>query len=156
MNVGLAHQPGDLITTDLMTGPPRRLPQFLCSVDAIVRRPDRDQHRDHHRVTHRPRRQRPGLHRVVRARSHLQGLADGLDSELVAVVVDELDDHFCGRSSSAAKKADARFKISFARRNSRFSCSSALIRLRLDGRRARGHTLIDVGLTDPARTDSIP
>jgi hypothetical protein len=41
------------------------------------------------------------------ARSHLQQVADGLDSKLVTVVVDELDDHFCGRSSSAAKKADA-------------------------------------------------
>lgn len=40
--------------------------------------------------------------------------------------IDVLDDHLEGRSSSAAKKADADFKIEFARRNSRFSCSSSL------------------------------
>jgi hypothetical protein len=37
------------------------------------------------------------------------------------MLVDELDDQRCGRSSSAAKKTEAAFKISFARRNSRFS-----------------------------------
>ena len=35
--------------------------------------------------------------------------------------VDELDDQRCGRSSSAAKKTEAALRISFARRNSRFS-----------------------------------
>ena len=64
---------------------------------------------------------------VVGARSHLQGSADGLDSEFPAVAVDVVDDHFCGRSSSAAKKADADLRIALARRSSRFSCSNALI-----------------------------
>src|SRR5699024_4458758 len=48
----------------------------------------------------------------------------------VAIVVDEGDDHFDGRSSSAAKKADALFRISLAlfasansARNRRFSAS---------------------------------
>jgi hypothetical protein len=36
---------------------------------------------------------------VVGARSHLQDLTDGLDSELGAVRVDVVDDHRCGRSS---------------------------------------------------------
>ena len=45
------------------------------------------------------------------------------------MLVDEPDDHFDGRSSSAwAKYAEALRRISFARRSSRFSCSSALIR----------------------------
>jgi hypothetical protein len=44
------------------------------------------------------------------------------------MLVDVIDDHLDGRSSSAAKKADADFKIEFARRNSRFSCSNSLIR----------------------------
>ena len=70
---------------------------------------------------------------VVRARSDLdacltQGCADRLDSELVFALVDEGDDYFEGRSSSAAKKADADFRIWYARRSSRFSFSRSLIR----------------------------
>jgi hypothetical protein len=56
------------------------------------------------------------LRRAARARSHLQRSADGLDAELVAVGVDERRRHLCGRSSAAAKEADARRKISLARR----------------------------------------
>lgn len=70
---------------------------------------------------------------VVGARSDLgaclaQGLADRLDSELILVLVDERAGHLEGRSSSAAKKADADFKIAFARRSSRTSFSSSVIR----------------------------
>ena len=73
--------------------------------------------------------------------------ADGLDSELVTVLVDERDDHFDGRSSSAAKKADADLRIAFARRSSRTSCSSSLIRVRLRGTSSPGFdALVDVGL----------
>jgi hypothetical protein len=43
MNVGCPHQPGDLITADLIAGSPRRLPQFVRAVDAVVGRRDRDQ-----------------------------------------------------------------------------------------------------------------
>jgi len=43
------------------------------------------------------------------------------------VSIDEFDDQCCGRSSSAAKKADASFRISFALRSSRFSERSFLI-----------------------------
>ena len=50
--------------------------------------------------------------------------ADRLDPEPFLVPVDIVDDYRRGRSSSAAKKADADFKISFARRSSRFSRSS--------------------------------
>ncbi len=49
--------------------------------------------------------------------------ADELDSELIAVSVDEGAHFVVGRSSSAAKSADADFKISFA---SRISASSRL------------------------------
>ena len=43
------------------------------------------------------------------------------------VFVDEGDYRLCGRSSSAAKKAEAAFKISFARRSSAFSRFRRLI-----------------------------
>ena len=41
--------------------------------------------------------------------------------------VNERDHHLSGRSSSAAKKADADFKIALARRSSRFSDSNSPI-----------------------------
>jgi hypothetical protein len=56
--------------------------------------------------------------------------ADRLDPELVAVFVDEPDYLGSRGSSSRAKKADAAFKISFARRNSAFSRSNCFMRAR--------------------------
>ena len=53
-----------------------------------------------------------------------KGAADGLDPELIEVFVDERDHLVVGRSSSAAKKADAALRISLARRA---SASSRLI-----------------------------
>src|ERR1700712_1493288 len=47
-----------------------------------------------------------------------------LDPEPLLMLIDELDNQRCGRSSFAAKKTDAAFNISFARRNSRFSAFS--------------------------------
>ena len=43
------------------------------------------------------------------------------------MLLDELGHYFCGRSSSAAKKAEARRRIAFARHSSPFSCSNVLI-----------------------------
>ncbi len=57
-----------------------------------------------------------------------QDTADRFDSPAVLVLVDEGDDHFCGRSNSAlAKKAVAERRISFDRRSSRFSAWSCRI-----------------------------
>ena len=59
--------------------------------------------------------------------------ADRLDTpseatiSTVFVLLDERDYRRCGRSSSAAKKAEAAFNISFARRNSAFSRFNRLI-----------------------------
>jgi hypothetical protein len=59
-----------------------------------------------------------------------EGGADRLDAaEADPVLVDEGYERVCGRSSSAAKKDAAAFKISFARRSSAFSRSNALIRV---------------------------
>ena len=64
---------------------------------------------------------------VVGGHRHAQRLADRLDPEAVAVLVD-VAAHF-GRSgsSSLAKNTLADFRISFARRSSKFSCRSRLI-----------------------------
>ena len=67
-------------------------------------------------------------HGVVGRRGELQNIADRLDPVVGLIGVDELDDQRCGRSSSAAKKADADLRIELARRSSRFSCSRALTR----------------------------
>ena len=46
------------------------------------------------------------MRRESGARSNCEDFADGLDSELFAVLIDVVDHHRCGRSSSAAKKAE--------------------------------------------------
>src|SRR3546814_6253392 len=61
----------------------------------------------------------------------LQYLADRLDPVQVPVLIDIGVYFFSSRSSAAwAKKALAVFRISLARRNSRFSLSNALMRSR--------------------------
>lgn len=87
---------------------------------------------------HRPGARRPlawiGLARLVHIVcrwSDPQGLAVRLDSGRLAMIVDEGDHHLCLWSSSAfAKPVYSRFRISFARLNSRFSFSISLRRSR--------------------------
>ena len=75
-----------------------------------------------------PCRRRPGDRRVVGGRGDLQHLADRLDPVFLLVGLD-VPGHLGRRpSSSAAKKAEALFRISLARRSSRFSRSSSAIR----------------------------
>src|SRR5699024_11751508 len=67
---------------------------------------------------------------LVRARRDLrarcgQRSTDRLDAELMPVLVDVLHDQRCGRSSSAAKKAEADLRIELALRSSRTSFSSS-------------------------------
>ncbi|WP_329452867.1 caspase family protein [Streptomyces sp. NBC_01724] len=57
-----------------------------------------------------------------------EDVADRLDAEQVLVLVDVGDLHRSGRSSSAAKNAEAVFRIAFARRSSFTSRSSSAIR----------------------------
>src|ERR1051326_6815593 len=66
---------------------------------------------------------------VVGGRGDLQRSADRLDSPALSVSANELHDFLGSRgSSSAAKKAEAAFRISLARRSSRTSRSSSAIR----------------------------
>ncbi|WP_427925172.1 hypothetical protein [Streptomyces sp. cg40] len=53
--------------------------------------------------------------------------ADRLDAEHLLELVDERSERFDGRSSEAAMKADAAFKIALARRTSAFSARRRLI-----------------------------
>ena len=126
-----AHEPAGLVSTDLDPRTAGALPELTDPVNAIIRLPEPDEPRRHNSVADRPRRRRTILRGVIGARSYLQQTADGLDSEratlddVVLVRVDERDYFRCWRSSSAPKKDAARFKISLARRSSRFSCSSS-------------------------------
>ena len=84
-------------------------------------------------VAQAPGARRPATAGVVGARGDLDSgasehLADRLDSELLLLGLDVLADQRDGRSSSAAKKADALFRIALALRSSRTSFSSSLIR----------------------------
>ena len=128
------HEPARLIPADLNPRPASRFPEFPDPIDAIVVFPESDKLRGQDGVTDRPRRRGTVFRGVIRARSYLQEVADGLDSkratldDVVLVRVDERDYFRCWRSSSAPKKDAARFRISLARRNSRTSCSSSRIR----------------------------
>jgi hypothetical protein len=59
-------------------------------------------------------------------RLHTPSQATGF-GPVALVCVDELHDHRCGRSSSAAKKLEAALRIALARRSSAFSRRSRLI-----------------------------
>jgi len=106
------------------------------------------------RVGQRPRRGQASLGGVVGARGDLQVLADRLDPELVLVVVDELHDHRCGRSSSAAKQADADLKIGVR------AAQLTVLPLQLDqalgvtGRGPEPVPGVDLSLADPTRNVS--
>src|SRR5947209_15542494 len=79
-------------------------------------------------VTHGSSRWLPGHGRIVRRWGNLQRLADRLDPEALSVCGNER--RHLGRrpSSSVAKKTDAAFRISLARRSSRTSRSNAAVR----------------------------
>ena len=64
---------------------------------------------------------------AVRGHRHAQDPADRLDPEAAAMLVDVAAHLGRSGSSSLAKNTDADFKISFARRNSKFSWRNRLI-----------------------------
>ncbi len=125
---GRTHQPLDGAPGYWMALPVELRVDLPSAIDPEIVAMHLLDHRGGRHVRHRPSRGRPAAMGVVGARGDLQLSADRLDPVLVPVGVDELDDHRCGRSSSAAKKADALFRIAFARRNSRFSRSNSASR----------------------------
>jgi hypothetical protein len=86
-------------------------------------------------VFQRPSRPVPGLALVIGGRRDAQGPANRLDPEMTATLVDERGHFGRSGSSSFAKKTDADFKISFARRSSKFSWRNRRISSRSAGRR---------------------
>ena len=122
-----AKQPLRLVPADLIAAQSRGLPRLARPLDPVVRLPQSHQRRGHRRVTASPQRRRTRLGVVASRRGDRQLCGDRLDPELTSVDVNEVHHHLCGRSSSAARKADAERRIAFARRDSRTSCSNALI-----------------------------
>jgi hypothetical protein len=132
------HQPRGGAASHPLAAGQDLLPVQLCvhlpdpdPVDPVVLLVDPGDHRFEFLIAYRPRRRRAGPGGVEGARSdrHIrvgQRGADRLDSEDVPIPLDVVDDHREGRSSSAAKKAEAVRRIEFARRNSRFSRSSSV------------------------------
>ena len=103
--------------------PVQGLPHLADPVHPVVVLEQRHDPLIHRGVGDRPGRGRSCLGGVVGARGDLraglgEGGADRLDPELLLVLVDVRDQRVEGRSSSAAKKAEADVKISLARRSS--------------------------------------
>src|SRR5699024_933110 len=76
-------------------------------------------------ISTRAQRRGPGLGRVVVGRGDVQRGADLIGPDLMSIAVAERDYLMCGRSSSAAKKAEADFRMALARRSSRTSRASS-------------------------------
>ncbi len=101
------HQPGYLISTDVITGTLSRLPDLPRTVDPVVVLPQLLHDRTEDLIALVPCRGLTVLDRVVAARGHLQHAADELDpqtpagDDIVAVGVDERGYFLCWRSSSA-------------------------------------------------------
>ena len=121
------HQAGDLVPADLPPGAVHRVVHLPHPVHGVVLRVDSRELLEKEFVSQSPCGGWPALGSAVAAGGdeptirRAEHAADGLDPETIAVFVDERDHLVVGRSSSAAKNADAVFKISLARRSSLFS-----------------------------------
>ena len=121
----LTHETGDGAAGHDDPFAPQLAPELAGAVDAEVRSVDTGDLDLQLLVSQCSGRGRPGLGVVVGRRGDRQVPADRLDPEPGLVSVDVGDRLLCRRSSSAAKKAEADLRISFARRSSRFSRSRA-------------------------------
>lgn len=85
-----------MVAADIVAGSAGSFPQLVRAIDPVVVVPQLLEHRCHDRVSAGPCRGCPGLGVVVGARGHrhacaAQDGADGLDPELAAVGVDEVN-----------------------------------------------------------------
>jgi hypothetical protein len=113
-----AHDPLDPAATGCLAGASERIPHPPGAVGVVVGRVQLPDPLQESLVLDRPCRPFAGAALVIGGRRHVRDPADGLDAEAAAVLVD-IAAHF-GRSASSsfAKKAEADFKISLARRSS--------------------------------------
>ncbi len=106
LNAVCAHQPLDLAAPDLLAGAPERLPHPPRPVGEVVALMDLPDQLEQPLVLDPTGRQLTGRSVVVGGRRHAQGLADRLDPEAAALLVDE-GAHLgrCGSSSPAKNTA---------------------------------------------------
>jgi hypothetical protein len=124
----MPREPRDPIPPHYHTLAVQLLPDLAGTIDLVVLGPDPADLDHELLVTDLAGRRLPALGRVVAGWGDLQGPADRLDPEPVTMRVN-VAGHLGRRpSSSAAKKAEAVRRISFARRSSRTSRSSAAMR----------------------------
>ena len=123
----VAHQPPDTVPADVDAFALELGPHLVDAVDVEVLLMHPDDLRFELGIPDSALRQRTSDRCVIGGGGELQDPADRLDPELLAVCRD-VADYLAGRSSSAAKKADADFKMAFARRSSRSSFSNSAIR----------------------------
>ena len=102
----LIHEAPDVVTADVDVLAAQLVPHLPDPVDIEVRLVHPLDLGLHPRILQRSLRRWPGLGRVVGGWGDRQGLADRLDPEDGAVLVDEPRHRLEGRSSSAAKKAE--------------------------------------------------
>ena len=110
--------PLDAVAADLDAGAAQGEPGLAVAVGAVVALGDLLDQREQPLVAGGPLRALPGFAVVVGGRRHVQGLADRLDPEARAVLVDERAHFVRSWSSSVAKNTLAAFKISLARLSS--------------------------------------
>jgi hypothetical protein len=123
----LAHQALHRAASDRLSGPRERLPHPPIPVGKVVALVCRLDQLEQTLVLQGARRALARGSPVIGGRRHVQGPADRLDTEATAMLLDERAHFVRSVSSSLAKNTDADLRISFARRNSKFSLRSFLI-----------------------------
>jgi hypothetical protein len=113
-----AHQPLHAVATDLDALALERQPAATVAIAVKVGGVQTLDLLQQPLVPDRPRRALAAGALVIRGRRHAQGLADRLDAEAAAVLLDEAAHLGRSASSSVAKNTDAALRISFARLSS--------------------------------------
>ncbi len=122
-----SHQPLHLATRRPLTRACECLPRPAVAIGAVVRLVHLPDPSEQPLVLHAARGAHAGSALIVGGRRHAQDPADRLDAEAATMIIDIAAHFVRSASSSFAKNTEADFKISFARRNSKFSLRSFLI-----------------------------
>lgn len=123
VNSSFPHQPRTLVTTDDPALSPHRVPVLTHPLHAIVFGMHTPDLSDQFSITQGRTAHGSGLCRAVTTRGDKptfcpsQCVTDGLDPELITIHVNVGNHHLVRRPGSAAKNANAVFKISLARRS---------------------------------------
>src|SRR5207245_1861700 len=127
LDASRAHQPLHAAARYLLAGAPQRLPHPPVAVGVVVGRVQLTDPAEQPLILDHTERPLAARALVVGGHRHAQGLADRLDPEAATMLVDVAAHLGRSGSSSLAKNTLAAFKISFARRSSKFSCRKRLI-----------------------------